>query len=227
MSRDSVNSYITLKAALIKAYSLPLHKRLTQLHTAPPLGDHSLTQLLYDLKNILGTIDPQDETLNWFLQTEFMNRLLNNIQFILAAFPFKPVEELAPIADSLIQNDKSLNSSEVNSTDDVFSAMLKEFSSLKVEVLVLHKILSHQTITPHFTYPSHNRSHSKSFDQNPQIIPQLHPNYCHFLLYDHHQVQISLFQVKIRFLMVCVFTTKNMELLPDTVSKAALILRAI
>ena len=32
MSRDSVNSYTTLKAALIKAYSLPLHKRLTQLH---------------------------------------------------------------------------------------------------------------------------------------------------------------------------------------------------
>ena len=97
-----------------------------------------------------------------------MNRLPNNIQFILAAFPFKSVEELAPIADSLIQNDKSLNSSEVNSTDDVFSAMLKEFSSLKAEVLALHKILSHQTTTPHFTYPSHNRSHSKSFNQNPQ-----------------------------------------------------------
>ena len=67
MSRDSVNSYTTLKAALIKAYSLPLHKRLTQLYTAPPLGDRSPTQLLYNLKNILGTIDPQDETLNWFL----------------------------------------------------------------------------------------------------------------------------------------------------------------
>ena len=47
MSRDSVNSYTTLKAALIKAYSLPLHKRLTQLHTAPPLGDRCPTQLLY------------------------------------------------------------------------------------------------------------------------------------------------------------------------------------
>ena len=168
MSRDSVNSYTTLKAALIKAYSLPLHKRLTQLCKAPPLGDRSPTQLLYDLKNILGTIDPQDETLNWFLQTEFINKLPNNIQFILAAFPFKSVEELAPIADSLIQNDKSLNSSEVNSTDDVFSAMLKEFSSLKAEVLALHKILSHQTTIPHFTYPSHNRSHSKSFNENPQ-----------------------------------------------------------
>ena len=88
MSRDSVNSYATLKAALIKAYSFFLHKRLTQLCTALPLGDRSSTQLLYDLKNILGTIDPQDETLNWFLQTEFMNRLPNNIQIILAAFPF-------------------------------------------------------------------------------------------------------------------------------------------
>ena len=64
MSRDSVNSYTTLKAALIKAYSLPLHKKLTQLRTAPPLGDRSATQLLYDLKNILGTVDPQDEILN-------------------------------------------------------------------------------------------------------------------------------------------------------------------
>ena len=200
MSRDSVNSYTTLKAALIKAYSLPLNKKLTQLCTAPPLGDRSPKQLLYDLKNILGIIDPQDETLNWFSQTEFMNRLPNNIQLILAAFPSKSVEELAPIADSLIQNDKSLNSSEVNSTDDVFSAMLKEFFALKAEVLALRKIPSHQTTTPYFTYPSHNRSHSSLLIKTLKIIPQLHPNYCHFLLlYDHHQVRISLFQVEIRF----------------------------
>ena len=225
MSRDSVNSYTTLKAALIKAYSLPLHKRLTQLRTAPPLGDRSPTQLLYELKNILGTIDPQDETLNWFLQTEFMNRLPNNIQFILAAFPFKSVEELAPIADSLIQNDKSLNSPKVNSTDDVFSAMLKEFSSLKFWLCV--KFL---TKLPHLISLTHH-----TIDLTPsllmktlKIISQLHPNNYHFLLLcNHHQVRISLFQVEIRFLMVCVFTTKNMELLPDTVSKAALILIAI
>ena len=37
--------YTTLKAALIKAYSLPLHKKLTQLCTAPPLRDRSPTQL--------------------------------------------------------------------------------------------------------------------------------------------------------------------------------------
>ena len=101
ISRDNVNSYTTLKDALIKAYSLPLHKRFTQVHNAPPLGDRSPTQLLYDLTNILGIIDPQDETLNRFLQTEFMNRLPSNIQFILAAFPFKSVEKPAPIADSL------------------------------------------------------------------------------------------------------------------------------
>ena len=228
MSRDSVNSYTTLKAALKKAYSLPLHKRLTQLRNAPLLGDCSPTQLIYDLKNILGTIDSQDKTLNWFLRTEFMNRLSSNIQFILAAFPFKSVEELAPIVDSLMQIDKLLNLSGVNSTDDIFSAMLKEFSSLKAKVLALRKIPSHQTTTSHFTYPSHNRSHSKSFNQNSQNHPQLHPNYCHFLLlYNHHQIRISLFQVEIKFLIVCAFTTKNMELLPDTVSKAALILIAI
>ena len=192
------------------------------------MGHRSPTQLLYDLKNILGTIDPQDKTLNWFLQAEFMNRLPNNIQFILAAFPFKSVEELAPIADSLIQNDKSLNSSEVNSTNNVFSAILKEFSSLKAEVLALLKIPSHQTTTPQFIYPSHNISHSKSFNQNPQNYP---PTSSHLLPFFSTlrppQVRISLFQVEIRFLIVCVFTTKNMELLPDTVSKAALILIAI
>ena len=41
MSRDIVNSYTRLKAALIKVCSLPLHKRLTQLRNAPPLGDRS------------------------------------------------------------------------------------------------------------------------------------------------------------------------------------------
>ena len=49
--------------------------------------------------------------------------------------------------------------------------MLKEFSSLKTEVLALRKIPSHQTTTSHFTYPSHNRSHSKSFNQNSQNHP--------------------------------------------------------
>ena len=56
MSRDSVNSYTTLKAALIKAYSLPLHKRLTQLHTAPPLGDRCPTQLLYAMHEFINKI---------------------------------------------------------------------------------------------------------------------------------------------------------------------------
>ena len=85
-----------------------------------------------------------------------------------------------------MQNDKLLNSSGVNSTDDIFSATLKEFSSLKAEVLVLQKIPSHQTTTSHFTYPSHNRSHFKSFNQNSQNHPELHPNYCHF-----HPIQQS------------------------------------
>ena len=55
MSRDNVNSYTTLKVALIKAYSLPLYKRLTQLCNASPLGDRYSTQLLYNLKNIFKT----------------------------------------------------------------------------------------------------------------------------------------------------------------------------
>ena len=135
------------------------------------MGDRSPTQLLHNLKNILETIDPQNETLNWFLQTEYMNKLPSNIQFILAAFPFKSVEKLALIADSLMQNDKLLNSSGVNSTDDVFSAMLEEFSSLKAELLALRKIPSHQTTTSHFTYPPHNRSHFKSINQNSQNHP--------------------------------------------------------
>ena len=138
-----------------------------------------------------------------------MNRVPNNIKFILAAFPFKSIEELAPIADSPIQNDKSLNSSEVNSTDDVFSAIIKEFSSLKAEVLALRKIPSYQTTTPHFTYPHTIDFTPSLLIKTLKIIPQLHPNYCHFLLlYDHHQVQISLFQIEIRFLMVCVYHQK-------------------
>ena len=157
-----------------------------------------------------------------------MNRLPNNIQFILAAFPFNSVEELAPIVDFLIQNDKPLNSSEVNSTDNVFSAMLKEFSSLKAEVLALRKIPSHQTATPHFTCPSHNRSHSKSFNQNPQNHPPTSSQLLPFssTLRPPPGPNLTI-PGRDKILMVCVFTTKNMELLPDTVSKAALILLAI
>ena len=127
-----------------------------------------------------------------------------------------------------MQNDKLLNSSEVVSTNDAFSAMLIEFFSLKAEVLALHKTPSHQTTTPLFTYPSQNRSHSKSFNQNSQNHPTTSTQLLQFSSTSQPPPGSNLtISGRDKIFNGYVFTTKNMELLPDTVSKAVLILIAI
>ena len=99
---QSIHSFRILKKALIEAYSTPLQTRLNRLRDSPPMGDRTPTQLLCDLKRIMGTCNPHDETITWFLKTKFLNRLPANVKSILAAFDSHPLEEIAKIGDSII-----------------------------------------------------------------------------------------------------------------------------
>ena len=63
---QSIHRFCILKKALIEAYSTPLQTRLNRLRDSPPMGDRTPTQLLCDLKRIMGTCNPHDETITWF-----------------------------------------------------------------------------------------------------------------------------------------------------------------
>ena len=58
------------------------------------MGDRTPAQLLCDLKRIMGTCSPHDETITRFLKTAFFNRLPANVQSILAAFDSHPLDLL-------------------------------------------------------------------------------------------------------------------------------------
>ena len=152
---SSAHSFIQLKTALIKAFNVPLSQRLTQLRNAPALGDRTPNRLLLDLKHILGTVSPNDETLHWFLKSEFLNRLPSHLQFVVAAFPNKPLEEIAHIADSMIESERSNPSSSV-SNDHLLSTIIGEISSIKADISSLHQKYSpspHAPPGPNLTLP--------------------------------------------------------------------------
>ena len=98
-------SYAMLKNGVIATFADPLHQRYEQLCNAPALGDRRPSQMLFDLKRILGPHElSKDQTAEWFLRTQFLSRLPTDVQHILAAFQNASIEELAKTADSVISS---------------------------------------------------------------------------------------------------------------------------
>ena len=99
---QTYHSFCDLKALLIDAYTISLHLKLEYFRKSPGMGDRTPTELLSSLKQIMGNYNPNDQTITWFLKSEFMTRLPPSVQSILAAFQNNSLEELSKIADSVM-----------------------------------------------------------------------------------------------------------------------------
>ena len=77
----------------------------------------------------MGTCNPHDETITWFLKTE-------NVQSILAAFDSHPFEEIAKIGDSIIFSSSKQTLDTVSSQDSM-SMLLQEMNTIKIELASL------------------------------------------------------------------------------------------
>ncbi|XP_064462671.1 uncharacterized protein LOC135373388 [Ornithodoros turicata] len=101
ISPPTQNAYDQLKSALLKRTSASDHDRLRQLLSAQELGDRRPTQLLRRMKQLLGDDAPQAG--DKFLRQLFMQRLPNNVQMVLAAAANLPIDELATLADAVME----------------------------------------------------------------------------------------------------------------------------
>ncbi|XP_064475718.1 uncharacterized protein LOC135389614 [Ornithodoros turicata] len=93
--------YDKLKAALLKRTTCSDRARLQQLLSAEELGDRRPTQLLRSMRQLLG--DGASSTSDSFIRELFLQRLPRNVQMVLAATSNLSTDELATLADAVME----------------------------------------------------------------------------------------------------------------------------
>ncbi|XP_064470034.1 uncharacterized protein LOC135384779 [Ornithodoros turicata] len=93
--------YDKLKSALLKRTTCSDRARLQQLLSAEELGDRRPTQLLRRMKQLLG--DGAASTSDSFLRELFLQRLPRNVQMVLATTTNLSTDELATLADAVME----------------------------------------------------------------------------------------------------------------------------
>ncbi|XP_064481083.1 uncharacterized protein LOC135394293 [Ornithodoros turicata] len=93
--------YDKLKSALLKGTTCSDCARLQQLLSAEELGDRRPTQLLRRMKQLLG--DGTVSTSDSFLRELFLQRLPRNVQMVLATTTNLSTDELATLADAVME----------------------------------------------------------------------------------------------------------------------------
>ena len=92
--------YEGLKKTLIQRTTASSQKRLRQLLTSEELGDRKPSQLLRNMRRLLGETQPADESL---LGELFLQHLPTNVQAILASARIDTLEEQATMADKIME----------------------------------------------------------------------------------------------------------------------------
>ena len=105
--RHQPPSFDVLKSALIKVYHIPAARRQFNLKQVPVLGDNTPSELLSQLRFILGKDDIVDETAKLLFLSEFLNRMPAHVRPILRLFQDKSLDFIACKADALLQNSYS------------------------------------------------------------------------------------------------------------------------
>ena len=102
---DPVFPYSYLKAALIKIFDQTEEHKLDQLLHACELGDRKPTELLAEMRKLLGT-----EGSPVLLKKLFMDRLPSSVRRVLVAGPIDNLDDVARRADLVFAEDRSSTS---------------------------------------------------------------------------------------------------------------------
>ena len=102
---DPVFPYSYLKAALIKIFNQTEEHKLDQLLHACELGDRKPTELLAEMRKLLGT-----EGSPVLLKKLFMDRLPSSVRRVLVAGPIDNLDDVARRADRVFAEDRSSTS---------------------------------------------------------------------------------------------------------------------
>ncbi|XP_046405055.1 uncharacterized protein LOC124170377 [Ischnura elegans] len=177
------NRYEHLKNELIRRLSLSEEKRVRQLLQAEELGDRQPSQLLRHLRSLNGSFQIQDT----LLRQIWLTRLPITVQAILQAQTTLPLDELAKIADRIVEitplppppalavnavassTDTSAPAVCATTSSTDFSSLARRLGSLEKQLTALLSQLNDQHRRSRSSsrsrdyFPSRSRSPSKTY----------------------------------------------------------------
>lgn len=140
------NPYDTLRQQLIRRTSTSEQSRLQQLLSGLELGDSRPTRLLRRMQALLsGDTSTTDSAL---FRELFLQRLPSNVRMIVASSVDSDVQELAELADRIMDASTS-NSSITMVADSQNSSLQTEVNSLRADVSDLKKLLENLSGSQH------------------------------------------------------------------------------
>lgn len=100
-SPSPTTPYDQLKNALLQRTTASDRSRIQQLLSAEELGDRRPTQLLRRMRQLLGS--QSTATDDTFFRELFLQRLPQNVQMVLATASNMPLDQLATLADAVVE----------------------------------------------------------------------------------------------------------------------------
>uniref|UniRef100_A0A1E1W488 DUF7041 domain-containing protein n=1 Tax=Pectinophora gossypiella TaxID=13191 RepID=A0A1E1W488_PECGO len=166
---DMTNKYTRLKTELIKRLSASREKKVMQLLTREELGDRKPSQFLRHLKQLAGPEVPEG-----FMRTIWASRLPTSVQSIIASQVKKPLDEVAELADTIIDvvqpTPQVASTSRASTSDDSSTSMSGQIAELT------RLVCSLQTKVDRLSRPS-DRSSSRSRNRRRSSSTRSQSNY--------------------------------------------------
>ena len=151
--------YQTLKQALIKLYKISDDNRLDRLVHQTDLGDCKPTELLSELRTLLGESCNVGTDLDKLLRKLFLDRLPPQVRLILAGSPQPTLDLMAQRADDImatIATTPSLNSNPTQLLQNqIFERRLDQLTgnrSLFIKKIILALLIATSNFTVHRTF---------------------------------------------------------------------------
>lgn len=162
---DSVSKYDVLKKRVIQGFSISEEAKLRILFKGQSLGDSKPSQFLVQLKNMAaGNIN------DTVLKSLFLEHLPDNVRAILAVSDSQTVDNLALLADKIMENQTPTYSVNTVGNSSSFEELQKQVEILADQVKKLSAI-----------FQKRNRSRSKTRPTNKQRewLPNFNKAYCY------------------------------------------------
>ena len=150
----ATNKYTKIKTEIIRRLSTSHEERIRQLLSHEEMGDRKPSQFLRHLRTLAGPTIPSD-----FLRTLWANRLPSNVQAIIACQANAALENVAELADRIMEVTPPHHSASVAEPTSEIAALTKKIEQLaqRMDTLTTQR-RSTRSPRPHFRSRSHSRS---------------------------------------------------------------------
>lgn len=178
LSPPPINKYQTLKDRLLQVFEESAERQFQKLVGELELGTQKPSQLLRRMRELGRNSQASEKTLH----SLWMSRLPANVRAVLTVSQDQNLDNLAQIADKIIENTRSGEIAEVNNTQVPVTEMLSQLHKLSLEVASLREeVHTHRRSQFRrgrgrgYGNSSHSRTRSNSRSQNdPNWLCRFH-----------------------------------------------------